>query len=148
LSWCLTLTGPDGQAVAHGCAPDRPPDDSRPAWQASVNMKWLERGDCRHPRLTKSYRPGRLLRHLINTRHRTCGYPGCSRPAQRCDTDHTTPFDQDGITCECNLAPLCREHHRTKQAAGWHLTQPEPGVLVWTAPHSRSYEVKPDSYPV
>jgi hypothetical protein len=41
---------------------------------------------------------------------------------------------------------LCRRHHRTKQAAGWTLTQPEPGVLIWATPHGRSYTVTPDPY--
>jgi len=45
------------------------------------------------------------------------------------------------------LAPLCRRHQQVKQAPGWSLTQPEPGVLVWTAPHGRSYQVRPDPYP-
>jgi hypothetical protein len=43
-------------------------------------------------------------------------------------------------------APLCRRHHRTKQAPGWTLTQPQPGTLVWTAPHGRSYTVTPSTY--
>ena len=57
------------------------------------------------------------------------------------------PYDQGGRTCECNLAPLCRRHHRAKQAQGWRLDQPEPGVLVWTLPHGRSYRVQPSAYP-
>jgi hypothetical protein len=44
------------------------------------------------------------------------------------------------------LSPLCRMHHRVKQARGWTLTQPEPGVPTWTAPHGRSYTVTPDPY--
>ena len=47
-----------------------------------------------------------------------------------------------------NLASLCRQHHQTKQAQGWHLTQPHPGTLTWTAPHGRTYTITPDSYPV
>ena len=31
-----------------------------------------------------------------------------SRPGARCDLDHTVPWDQGGITCECDLAPLCK----------------------------------------
>ena len=161
--WCLTLTSADGQAVAHGCAAAGPrisreldPRATGPpartaawqAWLASVQLHWLERGSCGHPRRVKSYRPGRTLRHLITIRHRTCGFPGCTRPAVRCDLDHTVPYHQGRITCECNLAPLCRQHHKTKQAQGWRLDQPDPGTLVWTAPHGRDYSVKADSYPV
>jgi hypothetical protein len=38
-----------------------------------------------------------------------------------------------------NLAPLCRHHHRAKQAQGWQLKQPEPGLLIWHTPSGRSY---------
>jgi hypothetical protein len=40
-----------------------------------------------------------------------------------------------------NHSPLCRRHHRAKQAPGWKLDQTEPGVLIWTAPHGRMYTV-------
>ena len=66
----------------------------------------------------------------------------------RCDDDHTIPYDQGGRTCECNLHPLCRQHHQTKQAEGWHLDQPQPGVLTWTTPSGRRYTTTPEPYPV
>jgi hypothetical protein len=44
--------------------------------------------------------------------------------------------------------PLCRRHHRAKQAAGWKLEQPGPAVLVWTLPHRRSHIVQPEPYPL
>ena len=44
------------------------------------------------------------------------------------------------------LAPLCRTHHQVKQAHGWTLTQPEPGILTWTTPHGRSYTITPEPY--
>lgn len=163
--WCVTLTDCDGRAVAHACAPAGSPPGSRrspPAprsrsspsaadltsWLGTLEFAWLERGTCGHARETAGYRPGRTLANLVRVRQRTCGFPGCRRPAAACDNDHTTPHDQGGRTCECNLAPLCRRHHRAKQAPGWTLTQPEPGTLVWTAPHGRSYTVKPSHYPV
>ena len=43
--------------------------------------------------------------------------------------------------------PLCRHHHRCKQAQGWSLDQPEPGVLVWHTPSGRSYTTTPTVYP-
>ena len=51
-----------------------------------------------------------------------------------------------GCRLACRQDPLCRRHHRTKQAPGWHLAQPEPGLLTWTAPHGRSYAVTPEPY--
>jgi hypothetical protein len=61
--------------------------------------------------------------------------------------DHTIPFGQGGRSCECNAAPLCRFHHKLKQADGWELTQPVPGTLVWTAPSGWKYPVAPDAHP-
>ena len=81
-------------------------------------------------------------------RNAQCTAPGCGRPAARCDLDHTVAWDQGGITCECGLAPLCRHHHRCKQAEGWHLAQPGPGVLVWRTPAGRTYATTPTVYPV
>jgi hypothetical protein len=152
--WCVTLVSPDGRPVAHGCAragpgPPGPPGSGNPtAWLATVKITPIETGTCEHPRESPGYQPSNLLRHIIKTRSRRCGFPGCRRPAVRCDDDHTVPYDQGGRTCECNLHPLCRRHHQAKQAPGWHLDQPEPGTLIWTLPSGRAYTVTPEPYPV
>src|SRR5579875_2181023 len=150
--WHLTLTGPGGIAVGHGCARTAPGPDStglarRLDWLRQIKIDWLETGACTHSRESPRYRPPPSLAHLIKVRQRACCFPGCRRPARRCDEDHTIPYDQGGRTCECNLSPLCRTHLRAKQAGGWHLSQPEPGHLTWTLPHGRSYQVTPASYP-
>ena len=49
-------------------------------------------------------------------------------------------------TCACGHSPLCRHHHRCKQAEGWRLEQPEPGVLVWHTPAGRTYTTTPTQY--
>ena len=116
-------------------------------WLAGIAVSRLETGDCRHLRESPSYRPPPRLRHLVTIRQPTCSFPGCRRPAIRCDEDHTLPYDQGGRTCECNLAPLCRRHHRAKQARGLQLTQPEPGTMVWITPSGRSYATGPAAYP-
>lgn len=176
--WCLTLTDRSGHAVAHACArhgpgmagpprrarspgappgsgvprPDGPGPPGGPAglrdWVASLRPVFLESGTCTHQRQTASYQPPASLRHLVTVRRRTCTAPGCRRPATACDLDHTIPFHRGGLTCECNLGPVCRHHHHAKQASGWHLDQPQPGILVWTLPHGRAYRTLPDAYPV
>ncbi len=148
--WCLTITGPDGRAIGHGCAragpgPPAPGGDPRP-WLAGLTIHWLETGACGHARQTAAYQPSPALRHLIKTRDRTCAFPGCRRAARRCDDDHTIPHDHGGRTCECNLAPLCRRHHAAKQAPGWHLQQTRPGTLTWTLPSGRTITVTPRPY--
>jgi hypothetical protein len=149
--WCVTLVSPDGRAIAHGCAragPGPPGSGNPAAWLATVKITPIETGTCSHRRESAGYQPSNILRHIIKTRSPRCGYPGCRRPAVRCDDDHTIPYDKGGRTCECNLHPLCRRHHQCKQAPGWHLEQPEPGVLIWHLPHGRSYTVRAEPYPV
>jgi hypothetical protein len=50
------------------------------------------------------------------------------------------------VSCVCEDSPLCRHHHKCKQAEGWQLAQPEPGVLVWRTPAGRTYATGPTAY--
>jgi hypothetical protein len=83
----------------------------------------------------------------VKVRNARCTAPGCGRAAARCDLDHAIAWQQGGLTCECDLAPLCGHHHRCKQSDGWRLEQPEPGVLVWRTPAGRTYATGPTRYP-
>jgi len=116
-----------------------------------LNIKTITpviRGPCQHAQAEHRYRPSRKLQHLIKARNATCTAPGCDRRAAACDLDHTYPHHQGGRTCECNLAPLCRHHHRCKQAEGWWLEQPEPAVLAWHTPAGRIYTTTPTQYAI
>ena len=161
--WCITALNPDGTAAAHACLPGRhpppgtgPPGRHPPPGAAlpgtgppgilATPLTPIARGPCDHAHAETGYRPSRKLQHLVRARSARCTAPGCGRPAARCDLDHTVPWDQGGITCECDLAPLCRHHHRAKQAQGWRLAQPEPGVLVWRTPAGRTYATSPTRY--
>ncbi|MDR0342746.1 MAG: HNH endonuclease, partial [Nocardiopsaceae bacterium] len=156
--WCITLTDARGRPVAHGCVragraglargSDRPkPPVGTGTWSATVTITPLAGGRCDHARETRAYQLPPTLRHLIETRQATCCFPGCRRPAVRCDKDHTIPYDQGGKTCVCNCAPLCRRHHAAKQAGRWHLAQPQPGTMIWTTPSGRTYTTGPTRYP-
>ncbi|HKR67208.1 MAG TPA: HNH endonuclease signature motif containing protein, partial [Streptosporangiaceae bacterium] len=138
----------DGTAAAHACTRTTPPGDpaARRAWLTRQTYTWPDDGQCLHRSQTRSYRPPNRVGDLVRARNRTCTFPGCRRPATRCDLDHTTPWDKGGRTCPCNLGPVCRRHHQVKQTPGWTLTHPQPGVLTWTAPHGRSYTVTPSVY--
>ncbi|MFG2084705.1 DUF222 domain-containing protein [Spirillospora sp. NPDC048824] len=96
---------------------------------------------ARHGR--PGHRPPDNLRREIQERHATCVYPTCNQPSHRCDLDHTVPW-RPGITCRCNLAPLCRRHHRLKQTPGWTLHHIWPGLLIWTTPSGAWYIIRPD----
>jgi hypothetical protein len=169
--WCVTALHPDGTAAAHGCAPGRgrpppgpadiapdgdtppgpdPPPGTLPrdyVTSLRIRMAPVARGRCEHQHAEAGYRPSRTLQHLVRARNARCTAPGCGRAAARCDLDHTVAWDQGGLTCECDLSPLCRRHHRCKQAQGWRLEQPEPGVLVWRTPAGRTYATTPTAYP-
>ncbi len=148
--WQVTLLHPDGTAAAHATARGRPGPRAGPAacrgWITRLRYTPVSTGSCPAGCGTPGYRPAAPAANLIRARNRTCTFPGCRRPAAACDLDHTIPWDQGGPTCPCNLGPLCRKHHRTKQAPGWTLTQPEPGTLEWTTPHGRRYTVRPSTY--
>jgi hypothetical protein len=163
--WCVTLLNPDGTAAAHGCAPGRhppppgpeppgpeppetPPDTRARDYLRTLGVRLtpIARGSCDHRHAEAGYRPSRKLAHLIRTRSTRCTAPGCSRPAARCDLDHTLAWEAGGLTCECGLAPLCRHHHRLKQSQGWSLTQPEPGVLT-SRTHARLLSPKINKRP-
>jgi hypothetical protein len=151
--WCVTALHPDGTAAAHACAA------GRHCWSAdlraaeflrtlNLTLTPVIRGPCDHTQAERRYQPSRALRHLVNARNTRCTAPGCGRPAARCDQDHTTPWHHGGLTCPCNIAPLCRHHHRCKQAEGWWLEQPAPGVLKWRVPSGRTFTTAPTVYPL
>jgi Domain of unknown function (DUF222) len=169
--WCMTLIGPDGTAVAHGCSPGQhpwspapadpeaspphPPPGGPDAGQVgrfldlvrALNLTFepIAKGTCDHRHAEEHYTPSRKLQHLVRARSATCTAPGCQAQAIHADLDHTTPYPE-GSTDECNLGPKCRTHHRAKQAPGWKVEQPEPGVFRWTLPSGRTHTTRPGTY--
>ena len=99
----------------------------------------------RPPHAEDRYTPSRKLKDLLRARTVTCDAPGCGAQAVHCDLDHTLPYP-DGPTCQCNLSPKCRRHHRAKQAPGWRVEQPEPGIIRWTLPNGRTHTTTPTTY--
>ena len=99
-----------------------------------------------------SYEASARLKLQTQLRDRTCVFPFCLRPAQRCDCEHRVPHHDDGPTCSCNLAPCCRRHHRAKTIGGWSYLTVEPGTYLWRSPlgyhyvrdHTGTLDVTPD----
>jgi hypothetical protein len=102
----------------------------------NITVEPIARGTCDHGHAERRYVPSRILRHLVRARAQTCSAPGCNAQAIWCDIDHSVPYP-DGPTCQCNLNPKCRRHHRIKQAPGWRVTQPSPDTAAWTTPSGR-----------
>lgn len=154
--WCYTVTDATGRALAHGHMRASDESDGRRLLAAIAGRSAVPVTDPVCPHTVDGdefdkppkgpYRPRGSLRHLVETRDRTCRFPGCRRPARACDLDHTIPYESGGPTCACNLAPLCRRHHQLKQENGWTPVQAKAGSLVWTTPSGRRYRVDPDPY--
>jgi hypothetical protein len=88
----------------------------------------------------RTYRPSAGLDRYVRGRDRTCRFPTCTVPAERCDLDHTLAFHtEDGETTAGNLVVLCRHHHRLKHETDWSYAAQPNGDVVWTAPSGRSY---------
>ena len=91
------------------------------------------------------YRPSAALERFIRCRDMTCRFPGCDRPAEFCDVDHTVPWPF-GLTHASNLKCLCRKHHLLKTFwTGWSDEQRPDGTIVWTAPTGQTYTTRPGS---
>jgi Domain of unknown function (DUF222) len=105
-------------------------------------------GGCAHTGQSPGYRPAPGLREQVTARDVTCRNPVCGQPAWRADLDHTQPWEDDGLTCACNLGGACRRDHGLKQHPRWKLEQVRPGFFRWTAPSGRIYDVEPDTHPV
>jgi hypothetical protein len=105
---------------------------------------------CGAPGTTVTVRPVLdLAEHLSSTAYETpdrlveqsahvdgsCVFPWCTRPARSADCDHVIEHAAGGSTCSCNIARLCRRHHRLKTHTAWSYTVLERGSYLWTSPH-------------
>jgi hypothetical protein len=95
------------------------------------------------------YRPSAKLARYVRSRDLTCCFPGCERPAERCDLDHTTPHGDGGLTHPGNTKCLCRKHHLLKTfwtgMTGWTDRQLADGTIVWISPTGHRYTRPPGS---
>ncbi|WP_192498251.1 HNH endonuclease signature motif containing protein [Pseudoclavibacter chungangensis] len=87
--------------------------------------------------------PTAAQREFLRVRDGHCRFPGCTRPARRCDIDHTIAVTDGGSSSLGNMAHLCRRHHTFKHATRWRVEQWEPGRLIWFAPNGDRYSDRP-----
>ena len=105
-------------------------------------------GPCDHSHQAAGHDPGVTLKHLTGILNQCCTFLTCRRPHRQCDYEHSKPFEKGGRTCLCEGGPVCRHHHRDKQAPGWHLEHGENrGWFTWTTASGRTYTTKPTQYP-
>lgn len=152
-----------GMTLAEALAPDPEPDVPA-VWlpaahltgggtlPASMVAELIRDGakvqPLRHPAdapAEPGYRPSAQLERFIRWRDMTCRFPGCDRPAEFADIDHTIAYPL-GPTHASNLKCLCRKHHLLKTFwPGWRDQQLADGTIVWTSPSGREYITRPGS---
>jgi hypothetical protein len=151
-----TRDGPPGTGWAFTRDRSRPgPDGGYGSWiltlpggaRYRVGMHKIPLHECDHRYATGAYRPGDLLRHLVQVRDGECTFTCCSRPARDSDFEHAIPYHKGGPTDACNAGMRSRRCHKVKQSKGWRVTQPKPGWHKWTTPSGRSYTQGPKEYP-
>ncbi|MFI7119393.1 DUF222 domain-containing protein [Amycolatopsis sp. NPDC049868] len=89
------------------------------------------------------YRPTAGLAEFVRVRDRECRRPGCHRPAQACDIDHSPPWQHGGHTADTELIDLCRRDHRLKDEPGWTYHLAPDGTLTITTPTGQRYDSTP-----
>ena len=111
-------------------------DIARQATDHHTGSEWrytvTDRGQALHHGTTRR-RPTAAQRRHVQTRDRTCVFPGCRMPAVACDIDHTTPWAEGGPTSVANTAPACRHDHINKDR-GWTYQRLPDGDYHWTSP--------------
>jgi hypothetical protein len=94
------------------------------------------------------YVPPPSMADFVRCRDLTCRFPGCDKPAQFCDLDHTVAYPV-GPTHPSNLKCLCRFHHLLKTfwngATGWRDRQLPDGTVIWLSPTGHTYVTHPGS---
>jgi len=85
------------------------------------------------------YRPSTVIKEFVRWRDLTCRWPGCDRPVDKGDIDHTVPWP-DGPTHPSNTKAYCRVHHFVKTfyggPGGWTDQEMPDGARFWTCPFS------------
>ncbi|HUF14851.1 MAG TPA: DUF222 domain-containing protein [Acidimicrobiia bacterium] len=92
---------------------------------------------------TTRRRPSSEQKRMVLARYPTCIHPGCRMPSVQCDIDHTKDWAVGGATTLCNLAPLCRYHHRLKHQTAWTYRRQPDGTIQWISQFGLTYITHP-----
>ncbi|HEX6519571.1 MAG TPA: DUF222 domain-containing protein [Streptosporangiaceae bacterium] len=144
----------DGAAMAAFALAGTGPDGGYGTWrldigdlELAVKLVPIPHGDCDHRYESQGYRPGQMLRRLVQVRDGECTMPVCVRHPRGTDFEHAVPWPA-GRTCCCNGGARCRRDHRIKQSRGWAVEQLPGGRHQWTTPAGLTYTNDPKQYPV
>ncbi len=88
------------------------------------------------------YRPSAACTEFVQWRDLTCRWPGCDKPAEMSDIDHTVPWPA-GPTHASNNKCYCRIHHLIKTFGSWSDQQMPDGTIILTSPTGLVYSTEP-----
>jgi len=142
-----SVLGGDGPAVMTrwGVVPDALA--ARFSCDATLQQLWLHPDNGVPLRLGRAYRnTPPALRRVLAARDPHCRWPGCTAPANWCDSHHLREWIRDhGDTDVDNLILLCRWHHVCVHERRWGLYRdPTDGRVHITRPDGTPYELLPD----
>lgn len=90
------------------------------------------------------YRVPQALKRWLNIRDKVCTFPGCTRPARQCETDHKIEWQHGGGTSAGNTWRPCDPHHVVKTETLWRPhTDPATGADGWRSPTGRVVDADP-----
>ncbi|MET0861487.1 MAG: DUF222 domain-containing protein [Microbacterium sp.] len=139
-----TLTGvTDGGAEIDGKAPIDPDTARRLAGMTHVWDRVMYDPVKAVVLTVDRYKPTPRQRRFLHARDQHCRFPGCRRPARRCQIDHNDEYRDRGKTSIGNLACLCVRHHTMKTETGWTAKQLSGGRIEWTTPGGRRHVDEP-----
>jgi hypothetical protein len=76
----------------------------------------------------------RAQRRALRALYRTCAFPECHTPSDRCHIHHLHHWERLGTTDLWNLLPLCEHHHHAVHDHGWTLHLAADRTLTITRP--------------
>src|SRR5690606_25592216 len=89
-------------------------------------------------------RPTAAEASFVRARDLTCRFPGCRRPATRCDDEHCRDHAKGGCSNRTNIAKLCKRHHTCKHEQGLEYEITLSGTVIWYYPDGRLFLVSPE----
>ena len=146
--------GPSGASTGRSGTRSEPPSGYR-TWRLrptregpdlTASLEPLAVTGCDHRHQTASHDPSSTLRHLVQIRDGECTFPPCRRDAERCDFEHTIPWETGGRTCSCNTGPRCpapppHETGRRMETRAEPARLPHMDHTRRTTLHHRTYQL-------
>lgn len=119
---------PDSPGFLQPFGPLDPRDTAAMASAAQL----IRDADAASTKRVNSYQATKALRAVVEGRDGVCRWPGCNRPANRCQLDHRINYEDGGPTSADGLLALCQTHHNRKTDEQVHyLLDPITGDVVW-----------------